>query len=525
MTDLSRLQQVVPNARLLPAAGDEQSSSPGITGLAYDSRAVKPGDLFFCIRGLKADGMQFLPDAVARGAVAAVVETGEAPLPVPALVVPNVREAMPAIAAHFHDYPARRLSLVGVTGTNGKTTTTYLVEALARAAGKGTGVIGTIGARINDEELPAERTTPEAPDLQALLARLVEASARLGTGPGRGMIVSMEASSHALHQGRTLGCEFDVGVFTNLTQDHLDYHADMEDYFAAKALLFTEYPRSSAKPFTGVINGDDPYGRRLAGICAGGVVTYGVEHPATLRASRIEASPTGIAFHLAAPEGTFPVRLRLGGLFNVYNSLAAMGAARALGISWETILPAIAAASGVPGRFESVGYPGVPRGTRTAGRWVDGWTGQEFSVIVDYAHTPDGLENVLRAARALHPRRLIAVFGCGGDRDRTKRPIMGRLAAELADRVIVTSDNPRTEDPDAIIQEILAGIPQGRAAIVETEADRKAAIQRAVNEAQPGDLVVIAGKGHETYQIFADQTIHFDDREEARKAIHARLSA
>jgi UDP-N-acetylmuramyl tripeptide synthase len=520
--DLSTLARAVPGARLLGEA------DPQITGLAYDSRQVRPGDLFFCIRGLKSDGHRFLPAAREAGAAAAVVDAEDLPVSVPAILVPNVRDAMPAVAAAFYDYPSRRLSLVGVTGTNGKTTTTYLVAALARAAGRNTGVIGTIGTRINDETLPSDRTTPEAPDLQALFARMASASAHrapgpqsldhsspllTGEGPGEGSpnaqrpaLVAMEVSSHALAQGRTLGAEFDVGVFTNLTQDHLDYHRDMEDYFAAKALLFTEYPKQSSKRFTGVINTDDSYGRRLAELCAGLVLTYGVEREADLRAERVEASPKGLRFVLRAPEGGFPVSLRLGGLFNVYNSLAAAGAARALGIEWETIIPALGEAPGVPGRFESVD------------------AGQDFSVIVDYAHSPDGVENVLRAARALRPRRVITVFGCGGDRDRTKRPIMGRIAAELSDYVIVTSDNPRSEDPQAIIVEIAAGIPPGAAA-VETEPDRAAAIRRAVNLADSGDLVVIAGKGHEDYQIFADRTIHFDDREEAGKALHARLSA
>jgi UDP-N-acetylmuramoyl-L-alanyl-D-glutamate--2,6-diaminopimelate ligase len=499
MTKLSALAPFVPGARLLEPPGG--GADPVVTGLAYDSRQAAPGDLFFCIRGLKADGRRFLPDAVARGAVAAVVEQEDLSLPVPALLVPNVRAAMPQIAAPFYGYPSRRLSLVGVTGTNGKTTTTYLVEALARTAGKGTSVIGTIGARIHDEALPGDRTTPEAPELQALLARMAAADR------GSGMVVCMEVSSHALAQGRSRGCEFEVGVFTNLTQDHLDFHRDMEEYFEAKALLFTEYPRASEKRFTGVINVDDPYGRRLAERCAGRVLTYGVERAADLQARAVAASPTGLSFELTAPEGSFSVKLRLGGLFNVYNSLAAMGAGRALGIPWETILPALAAAPVVPGRFESVD------------------AGQDFSVVVDYAHTPDGVENVLRAARALRPRRLIAVFGCGGDRDRTKRPIMGRLAGELADHVIVTSDNPRSEEPAAILKEIVAGIPSSAPAAVETEPDRRTAIQRAVHMAERGDLIVIAGKGHEDYQIFADRTIHFDDREEARKALHARLSA
>jgi len=496
MPDLEQLLSAVPGARLLGAG------NPVVSGLAYDSRRVKPADLFFCVRGLKQDGTRFLPDAVARGAVAAVVETEELPLPLPALLVPNVREAMPALSTAFYNHPTRRLRLVGVTGTNGKTTTTYLIEALARAAGRATGVIGTIEARINDEVIPGDRTTPEAPDLQSLFARMADADR------GQGVVAAMEVSSHALELGRTLGCEFDVGVFTNLTQDHLDFHPTMEDYFQAKARLFTEYPGRTDKPFTAVINTDDEYGRRLAERSAGRVLTYGVAGEAELRASGVEATATGLSFQVTAPEGRFPVTLRLGGLFNVYNSLAAMGAARALGLPWETIREALATAAGVPGRFESVE------------------TGRDFSVIVDYAHSPDGVENVLRAGRALRPERLVAVFGCGGDRDPLKRPIMGRLAAELADHVVVTSDNPRSEDPDAIIRQILEGIPAG--ASVETEPDRGEAIRRAIQAARPGDLIVIAGKGHENYQIFADRTIHFDDREEARKALqglHAGLSA
>lgn len=500
MPRLSQFLHVLPGAAAL-APTSSSDPDPEITGLAYDSRAVDPGDLFFCVRGFKTDGHVYLPNAVARGAAAAIVEHPVDPLAVPALQVESVRAAMPKVAAAFHDYPSRQLALVGVTGTNGKTTTTYLIESIARAAGRGTGVIGTLGARIHEEEIPGERTTPEAPDLQALLARMLEADS------GAGMVVAMEVSSHALDQGRTEECEYDVGVFTNLTQDHLDYHRDMEDYFRAKALLFTEYPRATGKRFTGVINVDDPYGRRLVEMCAGEVLTYGVDSDATLRATDIEASATGLRFTVNAPEGKFPIRLHLGGLFNVYNSLAAMGAARALGFSWEVILGALQAAPGVPGRFESVA------------------AGQDFGVIVDYAHTPDGLENVLRAARALNPGRLISVFGCGGDRDRTKRPIMGRLAAELSDLVIVTSDNPRTEEPSSILDQIIAGIPAEAATRVEREVDRRKAIEQAVRLAEAGDLVVIAGKGHENYQIFADGTIHFDDREEARKALHARLSA
>jgi len=489
MARLANLIRVLPTARWLG-----EPSDPEIAGVAYDSRRVKPGDLFVCIRGFRTDGHRYLADAVARGAVATVVETPVADAPVPRIAVPDAREAIARLATAFFGHPSARLRLIGVTGTNGKTTTTYLIESLFRAAGQRTGVIGTIGCCIAGERLPAEHTTPEAPDLQALLARMVAAGVS---------VVSMEASSHALALHRTLGCEFDVGVFTNLTQDHLDFHASLEDYFAAKARLFTDYPARSGKPFVGVINGDDPFGRRLVELCRGRVVTYAVEQPADLQAVDIEARPQGLRFTVVAAGERYPVRLRLGGRFNVYNSLAAIGAARALGLDWETILAGLATAPGVPGRFEAVDE------------------GQPFAVLVDYAHTPDGLENVLRSARDLEPRQLIVVFGCGGDRDRTKRPKMGRIAAERADRVVVTSDNPRTEDPEAILAEIVAGIPPEVRSRVRVIPDRREAIRTAIGMAGAGDLVVIAGKGHEDYQIVGTTKHPFDDREEARAALRA----
>ncbi len=473
---------------------------PEVRGIAYDSRRVRPGDLFVCVRGFKSDGGRFLPDALARGARAAIVEPGGAGtdpegLPVPALVVPSARAALARAAAALHGFPSRELELVGVTGTNGKTTTTYLVEGIARAGGRRTGVIGTIGCRIGDESLPGERTTPEAPDLQALLRGMVDEGVRT---------VAMEVSSHALALRRTLGCEFTVGVFTNLTQDHLDFHGDFEEYFAAKALLFTEYPRESERPFVGVINRDDPYGRQLIERCDGRVLSYGRGPGADLRATEVGAGGTGIRYIVEAEGERHAVEVPIGGLFNVYNSLAALGAARAIGLSWEVAVAGLAASARPPGRFEP----------------VDG--AQPFTVIVDYAHSPDGLENVLQSARALNPRRLAVVFGCGGDRDRTKRPQMGAIAARLADRVFVTSDNPRSEEPEAILGEILAGIGGGERRKVTTEVDRRSAIFQAVGEAEAGDLIVVAGKGHEDYQIFRDGTVHFDDREVAREAIRAR---
>jgi UDP-N-acetylmuramoyl-L-alanyl-D-glutamate--2,6-diaminopimelate ligase len=485
---LGELLRLVPEIELL-SEGD-----PEVTGITHDSRRVRPGDLFVCVPGQKVDGHAFLPAAIERGAVAALVERAvEAEMPL--LRVPSARSAMGPLAAALYGYPSRLFRLVGVTGTNGKTTTTLLVEALFRAAGSRTGVIGTLGACIGDRELPGERTTPEAPDLQALFAEMAAADV---------VAVAMEVSSHALDLERTLGTEFDVAIFTNLTQDHLDYHGTLEAYFAAKQRLFTLYPTRSEKTFHAVLNRDDPFGQRLEQTACGNVITYAIEQEATLRATDVQATPAGISFRVSREGGpTAPLQLRLGGRFNVSNALAALGVAHALGLEWERSLDALAAVPGVPGRFEAVDV------------------GQEFSVIVDYAHTPDGLLNVLNAARALEPSRLIVVFGCGGDRDRGKRPIMGRTAAEMADVAVVTSDNPRTEEPLAILREIVAGIeaaPRRRARVVE-EPDRRAAIAQAIRMARPGDLVLIAGKGHEDYQIFADRTIHFDDREVAREVL------
>jgi UDP-N-acetylmuramoyl-L-alanyl-D-glutamate--2,6-diaminopimelate ligase len=497
MTRLSELERELGGSRRLGAA------DPEVRGIAYDSRRVQPGDLFVCVRGFKNDGLQYLPDALRRGATAALLEAPSALAGnemlggVPALLVTSAREAMARAATAFYGHPSRRLMLVGVTGTNGKTTTTYLIESICRAAGMKTGVIGTIGCRLGHEALPAEHTTPEAPDLQCMLSQMADAGVACA---------AMEVSSHALALCRTLGCEFDVGVFTNLTQDHLDFHPDIEDYFRAKARLFTEYPRQSRKSFAAVINVDDPFGRRLAAETEGRVFSCGLDVGAEICAHHVEASAGGLSFHVEAEGETRRVRLPLGGQFNVYNSLAAIGTARALGIGWEAVLEGLASATGVPGRFESVVAA----------------DGQDFAVIVDYAHTPDGLENVLRSARALSPRRLSVVFGCGGDRDRRKRPLMGEIAARLADQVFVTSDNPRTEEPGAVIADIVSGIGSATPDRLTVEPDRRAAICAAVASAGPGDLVVIAGKGHETYQIVADRTIHFDDRDAAREAILAR---
>jgi UDP-N-acetylmuramoyl-L-alanyl-D-glutamate--2,6-diaminopimelate ligase len=455
-----------------------------ITALAYDNRAVVPGTAFFCVRGLTRDGHEFAPDAVARGAAALVVDHPLG-LGVPEVVVPDVRAAMAPAAAKLAGDPTARLQVVGITGTNGKTTSAFILRALLEAAGRQTGLLGTVSSVIAGVEAPTERTTPEAIDLQRTFAQMLA---------GGDVCCAMEVSSHALELHRADAIHWAVAVFTNLTQDHLDFHADMESYFAAKRRLF------EAGPGTAVINVDDPYGRRLAADFD--AVTIAIDHDADLRARDVSFGLAGSTFTV----GGLELRTPLPGRFNVLNVLGAMAVARAVGVDDATIARAVGQAGRVPGRFEPVDE------------------GQPFAVLVDYAHTPDSLDNVLRAARQLAPGRVICVFGAGGDRDRSKRPAMGRIAGELADVAIVTSDNPRSEDPEAIIGEIVAGIA-GRDDIV-TEPDRRAAIDQAVGMAADGDVVVIAGKGHEQGQEFAGgRKVPFDDVAVAREALRARLVA
>ena len=471
---------------MLAAAADGSTvrgtSATPVSGLRLLAQEVVPGDLFFCVPGRRADGHDFAGDAVARGAVALAVER-PLDLSVPQLVVPSVRAAMGPIAAAFHGEPSRALALVGVTGTNGKTTVTYLLESIFRTAGRTAGLIGTTGVRIDGEPTPFPRTTPEAPDLQRLLATMLE----------RGVdAAAMEVSSHGLEQHRVDGTWFACAIFTNLTQDHLDHHGTMEAYFAAKALLFTERFTDAA-----VVNADDAYGRRLLGRVAA-TTTYAIDADADLRATDVTTTGDGSSFH--ADGRVFRTALR--GRFNVENCLAAYAAARVLGIDADAAVAGIAALGGVPGRVETVE------------------AGQPFLVLVDYAHTPDGIANVLRAARPLATGRVLIVFGCGGDRDRAKRPRMGEAATRGADLAVVTSDNPRSEDPLAIIAEIEPGAAAGGGAYV-VEPDRRAAIRLACAEARPGDVVVIAGKGHETGQEFADRTVPFDDRAVAAEELRA----
>jgi UDP-N-acetylmuramoyl-L-alanyl-D-glutamate--2,6-diaminopimelate ligase len=458
-----------------------------VTGLAYRSESVTPGALFFCVPGFRADGHDFAPDAVRRGAAALVCQRPLG-LGVPEVVVDDVRAAMAAAAARFYGRPTRELRVVGITGTNGKTTTAFLVRHLLEAAGLRCGLLGTVKRVVGGVEEEVERTTPEAIDLQATFRRMLDRGDRA---------CAMEVSSHALELGRVEGIEFACRVFTNLTQDHLDFHGTMDAYFEAKRRLF----RSGSGP--AVVNLDDPYGRRLASELPD-AIGFAVGRVAAYRALDVSFDVHGSRFRCLTPEGELALELPLPGLFNVQNALAAVAAARALGTRPETIRRALPTFGRVPGRFEPVDE------------------GQEFGVLVDYAHTPDSLENVLRAARELARGRVWAVFGAGGDRDRLKRPLMGEAARELADRVIVTSDNPRSEDPEAIIDEIMVGAgPEA-----EREVDRRRAIELAVDGAEPGDVVVIAGKGHEQGQEFAGgRKEPFDDRAVAREALRARLGA
>ncbi len=458
-----------------------------VSGLAYSSASVTPGTLFFCVPGFRADGHDFAPDAVERGAVALVVQRPLG-LGVPEVVVDDVRAAMGPAAARFHGDPTSQLAVVGITGTNGKTTTAFLVRTLLEAAGIRTGLLGTVTSVIAGAEEPVERTTPEGIDLQGIFRRMLD-------GGDRACV--MEVSSHALHMERVAGIRFAARIFTNLTQDHLDYHGSMEEYYLAKKLLFTREGGAS------IVNVDDPYGERLAGEIES-PTTFAIDRDADFRARDVRFDTNGSTFTCATPDGDAQVQTRLPGLFNVQNALAAIASARALEVPLETIAAALRQAARVPGRFEPVDE------------------GQPFAVLVDYAHTPDSLENVLRAAREITRGRLHVVFGAGGDRDRAKRPLMGRAAADHADRVIVTSDNPRSEDPDANVDEILTGAGPDAERIV----DRRAAIAKAVQTASAGDVVVIAGKGHEQGQEFeGGRKEPFDDRDEARKALHKAVKA
>lgn len=455
-----------------------------VSGIAYRSDRTRPGDAFFCIRGLVRDGHEFAADAVARGASAVVCER-ELALDVPVAVVGDSRLAMSLASSRFYGHPSASMDVVGITGTNGKTTTTYLLDSIFRAAGRATGVIGTVGTRIVDTELPSTHTTPESADLQALFARMVSEGVSA---------VSMEVSSHAIDLHRTDGVRFAVAAFTNLTQDHLDYHHTLDEYWSVKRRLFFD-----ADVAARVVNIDDARGAGLAQELPG-CWTVGRDATARVRAEDESADASSTSFSLVTPDGTVRVELPLAGSYNVSNALVAAGCALALGIPLDTVASGLAGAAQVPGRLERVDE------------------GQPFSVFVDYAHTPDSLAKAIAAVRESTDGRVITVFGCGGDRDPAKRPLMGKAAGDASDVVVVTSDNPRSEDPVGIILQVEDGLrPTGASYTVVT--DRRAAIRHAFTLATAGDSVLIAGKGHEDYQIFADRTIHFDDREVAREEL------
>ena len=481
------LHELLDSVDVLELRGDPRTEIASVT---HDSRAVGPGDLFCCVVGSTADGHDHAPAAVAAGAAALLVERPLG-LGVPEARVASVRAAMGPVAAVALGNPSSKLAVLGVTGTNGKTTTTWLLEGIARAAGIRPGVIGTIGARIDGVDVPGERTTPEATELQALLARMVDA----GVG-----LAAIEVSSHALVMHRVDGTRFAAACFTNLSHDHLDFHAGLDDYFEAKARLFDPALTGAA-----ATNLDDAHGAEIARRAEAAGLTvlgFGLDTAgAAVRAEGLEASPAGNRFRLVTPYGSAEVHSPLVGRFNAANALAAAATALAAGLGVDAVAAGLSAPVVVPGRMERVE------------------AGQAFPVLVDYAHTPDGLEQVLRAVRPLvgPGGRLVVVFGAGGDRDRAKRPAMGRAAAGLADVLVVTSDNPRSEDPLAIIEDVVAGTPSGVAPVVVP--DRREAIRQALAGRAPGDVVVVAGKGHEQGQTTAGITVPFDDRVVAREEL------
>jgi UDP-N-acetylmuramoyl-L-alanyl-D-glutamate--2,6-diaminopimelate ligase len=501
VTSIDEPRREVPVSALLDALADKRvigRPPAGVSGIADDSRRVERGDCFVAVPGFKADARRFVADAVARGAQLVVTEGDTAPVPAVATVlVPSARAALGRLADVYYGHPSRELTLVGITGTNGKTTTSYLVEALLQTLGLRTGVIGTIQYVLGDERRPAGQTTPEALALQSMLARMRDRGVRG---------VAMEVSSHALALARVDELTFDVAVFTNLTQDHLDFHGTFEAYQAAKRRLFELLARSPKPRPTAVVNADDPAGPEMTRGLPVRVLTFGLGEGADVRAVEHASTLAGIRLVARTPGGPLELTSPLIGEHNVMNLLGAVATGLALGLDERAIVRALGAVGTVPGRFEQVR------------------AGQPFLVVVDYAHTPDALERVLATARKLTPGRLGVVFGCGGDRDRGKRPIMGEIAARLADRVWITSDNPRSERPEAILDEVAAGVrrvagAEGRAA---ADADRRAAIAAALAWAEAGDTVVIAGKGHETYQIVGADVLPFDDRDVARELLRAR---
>ena len=465
-----------------------------LPGLAYDSRLVEPREAFFCIKGLVTDGHFYVADAMRKGAAVLFIEKEleqEVGPEVVIVKVPDTRRAMAHCSARFFGDPSGELKLVGVTGTNGKTTTTYLVESVCREAGYSTGIIGTVETHIGSDVEPVTRTTPESLDLQRLLRRMVDNSVE---------VVAMEVSSHALELTRVNGCRFEVVVFTNLTQDHLDFHISLEEYFGAKRRLFTGDEFGPGR--RALVNIDDPFGRRLLEETELATRSFGLNRKADIRGAGVQVSAGGNRFKLEYDHDSISLSTALQGRFNVYNCLAAAGVAVDLGVSADSMTRGLEGLKGVPGRFENIDC------------------GQYFTAIVDYAHTADGIRSLLEACREVTSGRVILVVGCGGDRDRSKRPLMGAVGVEMSDFCVITSDNPRSEKPESIIEMILEGVrdrfPPERYTV---EVDRRSAIYKSIGEARPGDLVVVAGKGHESGQIFADKVVPFDDRQVVREGL------
>ncbi|MBE7034781.1 MAG: UDP-N-acetylmuramoyl-L-alanyl-D-glutamate--2,6-diaminopimelate ligase [Ruminococcaceae bacterium] len=457
----------------------ELSTDIEIHGIAYDSRRVKPGYLFVCITGYQTDGHQYIESAIENGAVAVLVQNEVSTCPIPVIQTEDTRKALALVAANFYDHPEKKLRLIGVTGTNGKTTVTTLIKSILEFFGKKVGLIGTNANMIGSTTLPTERTTPESLELFELFAQMVEAETEY---------VIMEVSSHSLFMHRVYGLLYDVAAFTNLTQDHLDFHKTMENYYLAKRMLFDVCKQA-------VVNIDDEAGKRIASEVTCPAISYAIDNPADFTADELRISPRGTIFNLTTDGKTLPIRLGIPGKFSVYNALAAFSTCVALGFDPKTIPDALLVAKGVCGRAETVYTPKT-----------------DYTVIIDYAHTPDGLENIIKTVREFAQGRVVTLFGCGGDRDPIKRPIMGEVAGRLSDACIITSDNPRTEEPMSIIRQIEEGMKKTNCSYTVIE-NRREAILHALTTAQPNDCIILAGKGHETYQIIGTEKRHFDERE------------
>jgi UDP-N-acetylmuramoyl-L-alanyl-D-glutamate--2,6-diaminopimelate ligase len=485
-----KLQKLLKNLHLLvPFKGEDLE----ITSIENDNRKVQKGSLFICIKGYTVDGHDFAESAVKNGAAAILAERPLS-LDVPVILVKDTTRAMAVLADTLYGQPTKKLHLIGITGTNGKTTTSHLIEKIMVDAGQKTGLIGTMYTKIAEKTIETKNTTPESLTLQKTFQQMVEAGVNTAV---------MEVSSHALDLGRVHGCDYDVAVFTNLTQDHLDYHKTMDEYKRAKSLLFAQLGNTfdHHKPKFAVLNADDPASDMYSRSTAAHVITYGIDNKADIQAKNIQMTSSGTHFNLFVETEKFPIQMQLIGRFSVYNVLASIAASLVSGVEINEIIKSIESVEGVSGRFELVN------------------AGQDFTVIVDYAHTPDSLENVLKTVQHFAKKRIFVIVGCGGDRDRTKRPLMAQIACQLATDPILTSDNPRSEDPLAILKEMEVGVAGEKYKIIP---DRKEAIHTAIQQATAGDVILIAGKGHETYQIIGNVVHDFDDRLVAREAIEGR---